>query len=150
MNMLLFPCFEDDWHGFNAGVLFFRVDARSLEIARTVLSFSRTDRRLKYAEQDALRITYEQQKLVESGEVVMMPNEWFNSLDGQSAFLNDSAASVMVHYPSKKFKRSDFLPLLRKMVSHSGPSLTEVQARHRNRLLTTATSAFWDEYRRSF
>lgn len=153
---LTMACFTplrlEDHNGFNSGSMFFRVDPRSLRLAKKVVSFWPwpLDLPLWLAEQDAMKIVFKKEKLVTSGQVVFMRQESLNSYWGEAELSGSNTASTaaMIHFPSKTFKRRELFPLLQKTLAGTAPSLSLEDARQRNYNLRQAATAFWSEYRR--
>lgn len=140
----------EDHNGFNAGSMFFKVDPRSLQLAKKVLKFQTwpLDKRIKLAEQSALKIIFEEEELAESGQVVYMDQDFFNSYRGKGELTGSHRHSIvaMIHFPSIR-KRIMLLPLLQKILTGKAPRLSPEVVQRRNENLRRAASTFWKNYR---
>lgn len=136
----------EEHSGFNAGSVFlFKVDPRSLQLAKKVLKFQTwpLDKRIRLAEQNALKIIFEEEELAESGRVVYMDQDFFNSHRGKSELTGSHGDSIvaMIHFPSIR-KRIMLLPLLQKIVAGKPLRLSPEAVQRRNANLRRALASF--------
>lgn len=121
-----------------------------MRLAKKALTFLPwpLDPRLWLAEQAALKIIFEEEKLVETGQVVYISQDFFNNYNGEKVLNGsvDNSTAAVVHFPSKRIKRDVLFPLLHKMVLGKGPRLSHEQIQQRNANIRLAANVFWEKY----
>lgn len=150
INPSIFPHpSTEDHNGLNAGVFLLKVDLRSLKFVMDVLSFDRSDRRLGFYEQTAMQITIKEQNLVEHGQAVFMPSEFFNSYlgseIGEKAF-EQVLPTVLLHYPSREAKRDTLIPHLHRVIHGRGPIITDMLLSEGQKAFEISVEKFWKSY----
>lgn len=133
----------EDENGLNAGVFMFKVEHRSLKLFRDVLAFDRQDPRLNFFEQTAIKIMIEEKRLVETGQAVFMPSQFFNSYAGMTAF-DTPAPTAMLHFPSQNFKRDELIPYLDRLMRGEINSPSEEHQRQGALAYNLGIAAFWE------
>ena len=145
---------SDDHNGLNNGVFFLRVDERSLQWVNSVSMHPRTGRNhLEMHEQTIMEYTLQDLKFEERGQVIFVPQTWFNSYSGSNAVdrLRDhtsATSTFQLHWPSPNFKTRAMLPLLKSF--RETPQLVSredlIKASER---FKAQTAAWWAEHGRN-
>ena len=143
-----------DFDNLNAGVMFFRVDQRSVDMLDQLLSFprvrmSRPDP-VVWKEQAALIRINKASRLEERGDMAVLPQHWFNSYAGMNvwpgAFEHDQhKAPFQLHFPSKWFKRVVMLPFLREL-REDNRTIEERILESDKKALTEEMRQFWKDW----
>jgi hypothetical protein len=141
----------DDHNGLNSGVLFIRVGEGSLQWVNSVLLHPRTGKKhLHMHEQSIMEHTLQDLHLEERGQVIFVPQTWFNSYSGSSAVnrLRDhtsAESTFQLHFPSPNSKARAMLPLLKSF--RETPQLVSpedlIKASER---FKAQTAAWWAEH----
>lgn len=132
----------EDYKGLNTGAFFLKVDVRSLQFVNDILAFDRNDPRLRFYEQSAIAILLQEQGLVESKAAVLMPQNIFNSYDGIKAF-GAGRESILIHWPSRKFKRDAMVPELEMILQGNAPHTSRSQLLAGKKAFEAAANQFW-------
>jgi hypothetical protein len=106
-----------------------------------IITYPRNDKALSWAEQSVMIILDKADRMAESGKLVYMPQDWFNSYAGEAAY-RENLPVFQVHFPSRPRKRYEMLPFLRKLANGEIVQDPEDARIAKNRLLQEIRE-FW-------